>query len=56
MYTITSNERKWITVVTSINTNGDIIPNYYIFKRMRSTKDYLAFYEYKTTFGMQRKN
>ena len=41
VHTIIPNERKWILVLTCINANRDIIPNYYIFKGVRKRKDYL---------------
>ena len=56
VHTITSNEREWISVLTSINANGETIPNYYIFKGMRSARDYLALCENGAIFGMQKRN
>ena len=54
VHTITLNEREWINVLTSINANSNIIPNYYIFKGVRSTRDYLAFCEHGSIFDIQK--
>ena len=56
VHTITLNEREWISVVTIINTNANFISNYYIFKGVRFTRDYLTLYEDGATFGMQKKD
>ena len=55
VHTITPNEREWISVLTSINVNGETIPNYYIFKGMRSARDHVALCENGATFGMQKR-
>ena len=55
MHTITLNEIEWITVLTIINANDENISNYYIFKRIRSIKNYLALCEHKATFDMQKR-
>ena len=56
VHTITSNEKEWISMFTTINTNDDTIFNYYIFKGMRIKKYYIALCEHRTTFDMQKRN
>ena len=49
------NEREWFSVLTCINASGQKISNYYIFKRLRTRKDYIALCRDSTTFDMQKK-
>ena len=49
------NESEWLSVLITINANGDTIPNYYIFKGIRSRRNYLALRESSATYGMQKK-
>ena len=56
MHSMISNEREWLSVLTTINANGKTIPNYYIFKGMRPRGDYLALCQNGATFGMQKKS
>ena len=35
VYTTTFNKKMFISVLTTINANGDFIPNYYMFKELR---------------------
>ena len=49
------NERERLIVLTTINTNGEILPNYYIFKGIRPRGDYLALCENRAIYGMQKK-
>ena len=54
IYSITPNKSEWISVLTSINANGETIIFYYIFKEVKSTRNYLAFCEHGATFDMQK--
>ena len=57
MHSMIPNEREWLSIkLTTINTNKDIIPNYYIFKGIRPRNDYLALYENSAILGMQKNN
>ena len=49
------NEKEWLSVLTTINANGETIPNYYIFKGMRPRRNYLALYENGATYEMQKR-
>ena len=44
-----------VSVLTTINANGDIIPNYYIFKGIRPRGDCLALCENGATYEMKKK-
>ena len=50
------NDREWLSVLTTINANGDTIPNYYVFNGVRARKDYLALCEIRATYGMQKRD
>ena len=36
-----SNEREWLSILTSINASGGIIPHFFIFKGKRRVRDYI---------------
>ena len=49
------NEKEWLTILAAINAAGKTIPNFYIFKGMRRTRDYIALCEDKAIMTMQKK-
>ena len=53
---MTPNETEWLSVLTTINANGDTIPNYNICKGNRPKKNYLALCESGAIYGMQKKS
>ena len=55
IHKIIPTEREWLSVLTTINANGTTIPNYYIFKGIRKSKDYTLFCEERAMLGMQKK-
>ena len=55
VYSIILNEREWLNVLTTVNVNGNTIPNYYIFKGIRPKQNYQAFYENGSRYGMHKK-
>ena len=55
VHSMIPNEREWLSVLTTINANGDTIPNFYIFKGIRPKSSYLALCESGATYGMQKK-
>jgi len=38
---MTPDQREWVTVVPCINAKGESLPNFYIFKGKRRTRDFL---------------
>ena len=42
VHTIIPNEREWISILTTINAQGDTIPNFYIFKFSKRMDHFLA--------------
>ena len=50
-----SNEREWLSVLTSINAAGSYIPHFFIFKGKRRLKDYIHLCRIGTTMAMQDK-
>ena len=55
VHSMIPNEREWLSVLTTINANGDTISNFYIFKGIRPRGNYLALCESGATYGMQKK-
>ena len=52
---ITPDSREWITVLTCVNAAEQWIPNFYIFKGVRHTKNYTILCEEGATQGLQKK-
>ena len=48
------NEKEWLSVLTTINANGDTISNFYIFKGIRLRSNYQALCESGATYGIQK--
>ena len=48
-------EREWLSVLTAINTNGQWICNYYIFKGVRKLRNYVIKCEKGAMQGMKKK-
>ena len=48
-------ERKWLSVLSTINANRGTILNYYIFKGVRQMKNYVAYCEKNAMIGMQKR-
>ena len=42
IHAMVPNEREWMTFLTTINAAGKTLPNFYIFKGKRYTKEYVA--------------
>ena len=36
------NEREWMIILTTINVDGQYLPNFYIFKDTRATREYVS--------------
>lgn len=45
VHTITPKEQEWFTIFTCINAKGASIPNFYIFKGKRMSRNYIVHYE-----------
>jgi len=41
VHQVTPNQREWITVLASINANGESIPNFCIFKGKKKSRIFL---------------
>ena len=52
---IVPDSREWITVLTCVNAAGHFLPNFYIFKGVRNTKNYTCLCEPGATQGLQKK-
>ena len=50
-----SNEKEWLSVLTSISTVGCSIPHFFIFKEKRKLKDYVTLCTTVTIMAMQEK-
>ena len=48
-------QRKWLSILSTINANGESIPNYYLFKGVRQMRNYGALCEPNAMIGMQKK-
>ena len=55
VHTLIPNEREWISVLIVINAQKTTIPNFYIFKGIRVSRNYLAKCEDGASFEMQKK-
>jgi hypothetical protein len=55
VYTLVPDEREWVTILCAINAVGETIPNFYIFKGKRRSRDYIQLCENHATMGMQSK-
>jgi len=42
VHKVTPDHREWITVVSCINARGEALPNFYVFKGKRKTRNYLT--------------
>ena len=51
---VVPNERKHITILNAISTDGGTIPNMYVFKDARARKRYIALCEERAIIGMQK--
>ena len=54
VYEIIPAEREWLSVLSTINANGETIPNYYIFTRIQKLRDYTMFCEARAMLNMQK--
>jgi len=41
IHMIVPNQREWLSVLSCINAKGESLPNFYIFKGIRKTRDFL---------------
>ena len=55
IHQILPSEREWVSVLSTVNANGESIPNYYIFKGIRKIKNYVALCEEGAMMGMQKR-
>ena len=46
-------DRTWILVLVSVNSVGETMPNYYVFKEKRSKQDFISLCEDGAYLGMQ---
>ena len=56
VHSMIPNEREWLSVLTTINANGETLPNYYIFKGNRPRGDYLALCENGAIYECKKKD
>ena len=56
VHAVIPNEREWLTVLTTINAAREYLPNFYIFKGKRKTREYVARYEDGALWAMQSKD
>ena len=55
IYQVIPSEREWLSFLSIINTCGDTIPNYFIFKEVKKFRNYTTYCEERALLGMQKK-
>jgi len=56
VHMVTPDQREWLTVLSCINAKGESIPNFYIFKGKKKTRNFIKQTGEKgTTMAMQKK-
>jgi hypothetical protein len=55
VHQVVPDEQEWLTVLTCINSAGESIPNFYIFRGKRFRRNYIQFCEQGATMAMSSK-
>ena len=55
IHVVIPNEKEWMTALTTINVAGKSLSNFYIFKRQRYTRDYIAKCTNGALWAMQKR-